>query len=71
MPPDNLDAIAQGKSLIGIVRDSGVERCVTNGNTGGCGNDPPDVLILPIPQFNAERQVGRDVVQVRVGQLAK
>ena len=44
---------------------------MTNRNAARCRNHPPDVLIVPIPQVDTERQVRLDVMQVRIGKLPK
>jgi hypothetical protein len=63
------NSIPQRKPLAGIGRNRRFERRMSNRNTSRCRNHPPDVLIVPVPQFNAERQVGGDVMQVRICQL--
>jgi hypothetical protein len=64
------DAIAKRKPLAGEIGDSGIERGVTDGDAGRCGNYPLGMLVRPIPQLDPEGQVGWDTVQVRVRQLA-
>ena len=59
------------KRLVWIVGNGGVERSVPDGDARRRGDHPPDVLVVTVPQLHAEWQIGRDIVQVRVGQLAK
>lgn len=62
MLPDDLYAVAQREALVWIVGNGGVERSVPDGDARRRGNHPPDVLVV---------QIGRDIVQVRIGQLAE
>ena len=43
---------------------------MADGDIGGCGDHPSDVLAVRVPQLDAVLHV-RDVVQVRIRQLAK
>lgn len=64
-------AVAQSEALAGIGSDSGIERRVPDGDARRCCDYPPDVLVVAVPQLDAERQLRRDVVKIGIGQLAQ
>src|SRR5580704_17337600 len=71
MLPNHHDAVPQRDELVGIGRYGRVERGVPERHARRRRHDPSDVLAVAIPLLYTERQVGRDVRQVGISQLAK
>lgn len=63
---DNENAVAQRETLAGIVVDGSVEGRMADGYAERCRHYPADMLVVAIPHFDSEGQVGRDVVEVRI-----
>lgn len=67
---DDHDALPEREAFVRPVRDGRVESRMPNGDRTCCGDDPANMVRLLIPQLDAEAHV-RNVVQVRIGELAK
>jgi hypothetical protein len=67
MLPNHLYPIPQREPLIWIIRDGGIHRSVSHGNTRRRRDHPPHMLIRPVPHLDPEGEIARDVVQVWIG----
>jgi hypothetical protein len=65
--PDDKYAVAQRKVLISIVGDRRIQRSASDRGACRSRDDPPNMLLIPIPHLHPKGQVARDVTQVRVG----
>ena len=59
---NNLDAVAQRKTLVRIGSNRRIQRRMSDCNAGSRRNDPPDVLVVAIPQLNPKWQPHWNVV---------
>jgi len=59
---NNLNAVAKREPLVRIGGDGRIQRCVADSNAGSRRNDPPDVLVVAIPQLNPKWQPHWNVV---------
>ncbi len=71
MLSDDLNAVAQRKSLIRVGSNSYIKRSMPNRRARRRGDHPPNVPVVTVPQLHPEWQINRDIVEVRVGQLAE
>jgi len=46
---DNQYPIAECEALVGVVRDSGIQRGMADSNARSRRNDPPNVLVMAVP----------------------
>ena len=68
---DDQYAIAQREALARIATNCSVERGVPDGDTRGRRDYPSNVVMIAVPHFDAEWQVGGDVMEVRICQFAQ
>ena len=71
MLANNKNAIAEREPLGWVGGYRHIKRGVSDGDAGRSGDYPADVLVVPVPHLDSERQVGRDVVQVWVCKFAQ
>jgi hypothetical protein len=71
MLPNHQYPIPQREPLIGIIRNRGIHRSMSNCNACRRRNHPPNMLIRLVPHLDPKRQVAGDVVQIRIGELPK
>ena len=71
MLPNHEYPIPQCEPLIRIIRNRRVQRCMADRNASRCRNYPSNALIRLVLHLNAEGEVARDVMQVRIGQLTQ
>jgi hypothetical protein len=69
MLPNNKYSVAQCEPLIGVIGYRGVESSVRDRDARRRGDDPTDVPIVSVPQFDAEGQSRRDVVKVGIAMI--
>jgi hypothetical protein len=69
MFPNDHHFLSKGKPLPSILRDRRVERGVADRYRCGRCNNPADVLCASIPQFDLEGAGGKNLMQVRIGEL--
>jgi hypothetical protein len=71
MLPNHEYPIPQREPLIRIIRNRRIHRSVSKRGASRRRNHPPNMLIRLVPHLNAEGEVARDVMQVRIGQLTQ
>jgi hypothetical protein len=59
-------AIAQREALAWKVGDRHIERGMAHRHARRSGDDPADMLVVPVPHFDAKRQMRGNVVQARI-----
>ena len=71
MLADQQHPLPQFEIVAGPIRHRSIERSMRNSDGVGRRDDPTDMQVGLIPQLDVVAEVGIDVVQVRVGKLAK
>jgi len=71
MLPNQQYPIPQREPLIGIIRDHCIHRSMSNRDASRRRNHPPNMLIRLVPHLDPKGEVARDIMQVRISQLAQ
>ena len=69
MLPNPKYPIPQIEPLIGIIRNRGIHRSMSNRNACRRRNHPPNMLIRLVPHLDPKGEVAGNVVQVWIGEL--
>ena len=71
MLPNYKYPVPQCEPLIGIIRNRGIHRSMANRHASRRGDHPANMLIRLVPHLDPKGEVARDVMQVRISQLAQ
>ncbi len=67
MFPHDPNSLTQRQVLGRICCDRDIESGVADHDARRSGDNPPDMLVVPVPKFDANPKMARDVVEVRIG----